>query len=76
MRDHVAFYQTIRAALVKSSETGLSKGERDFAVQQLIDRSVVSTEIVDILRAAGMTTPDILICQAILLSDGSTKSCS
>ncbi|MGJ3628168.1 type I restriction enzyme subunit R domain-containing protein [Sphingomonas sp. MMS24-JH45] len=34
--------------------------DRDFAVQQLIDKSVVSTEIVDILRAAGLTTPDNL----------------
>lgn len=69
IRDHVAFYQTIRAALVKSSETGLSKGERDFAVQQLIDRSVVSTEIVDILRAAGMVTPDISILSDDFLAE-------
>lgn len=69
MRDEVAFYQTIRAALTKSSATGLSAGERDFAVQQLIDRSVVSTEIVDILRAAGMTTPDISILSDDFLAE-------
>lgn len=69
IRDDVAFYQTIRAALTKSSGAGVSAGERDFAVQQLIDRSVVSTEIVDILRAAGMTTPDISILSDDFLAE-------
>ena len=69
IRDEVAFYQTIRAALTKSSATGLATNERDFAVQQLIDRSVVSTEIIDILRAAGMTTPDISILSDDFLAE-------
>lgn len=69
MRDEVAFYQTIRAALTKTSGGSASAGERDFAVQQLIDRSVVSTEIVDILRAAGMTTPDISILSDDFLAE-------
>jgi type I restriction enzyme R subunit len=69
IRDEVAFYQTIRAALTKSSGSSLSANERDFAVQQLIDRSVVSTEIVDILRAAGMTTPDISILSDDFLAE-------
>lgn len=69
IRDDVAFYQTIRAALAKSSGPGLNAAERDFAVQQLIDRSVVSTEIVDILRAAGMTTPDISILSDDFLAE-------
>ncbi len=68
IRDDVAFYQTIRAALTKTGASG-SAGERDFAVQQLIDRSVVSTEIVDILRAAGMTTPDISILSDDFLAE-------
>lgn len=69
IRDAVAFYQTIRAALTKTSAAGLSAGGKDFAVQQLIDRSVVSTEIVDILRAAGMTTPDISILSDDFLAE-------
>ena len=72
IRDEVAFYQTIRAALTKSGGTGLSTNERDFAVQQLIDRSVVSTEIVDILRAAGMMTPDISILSDDFLAEVKT----
>lgn len=69
IRDDVAFYQTIRAALAKTGGGGGSGGTRDFAVQQLIDRSVVSTEIVDILRAAGLTTPDISILSDDFLAE-------
>ncbi|MCY7383838.1 MAG: type I restriction endonuclease subunit R [Microcoleus sp. CAN_BIN18] len=62
IRDEVGFFQIIRAALVKSSATsGKSTAEKEFAVQQIIDRSVVSTEIVDILSAAGLSSPDISI---------------
>src|SRR5690606_29983220 len=50
IRDEVAFYQTVRAALEKSSGSGRSKADRELAVQQLIDQAVISTEIVDILK--------------------------
>ena len=69
IRDEVAFYQTVRAALVKSSGATKSKKDRELAVQQLIDRSVVSTEIVDILQAAGMASPDISILSDEFLAE-------
>ena len=69
VRDEVAFYQTIRAALAKTDGSGATTADRDFAVQQLIDRSVLSTEIVDILRAAGLTTPDISILSDDFLAE-------
>jgi type I restriction enzyme R subunit len=62
IRDEVGFFQAIRAALVKSSaSSGKSRADKEFAVQQIIDRAVVSTEIVDILSAAGLSSPDISI---------------
>lgn len=62
IRDEVGFFQTIRAALVKSSATpGKSTAEKEFAVQQIIDRAVVSTGIIDILSAAGLSSPSISI---------------
>jgi type I restriction enzyme R subunit len=62
VRDEVGFFQSIRAALVKSSASpGKSRANKEFAVQQIIDRAVVSTEIVDILSAAGLSSPDISI---------------
>ncbi len=70
IRDEVAFFQTIRAALTK---TGISGGktsaEREFAVQQIINRAVASTEIVDILAAAGLETPDISILSDEFLAE-------
>ena len=70
IRDEVAFFQTIRAALVKSSaKPGKSTAERAFAVQQIVDRAVVSTEIVDILKAAGLKTPDVSILSDDFLAE-------
>jgi type I restriction enzyme, R subunit len=62
IREAVGFFQAIREALVKSeAPDGGTALERDRAVQQIVSRAVVSTEIVDILRAAGVTTPDLSI---------------
>lgn len=70
IRDEVAFFQTIRAALVKTSDTGgKSTAAREFAIQQIVNRAVVSTEIVDILAAAGLTTPDISILSEEFLAE-------
>ncbi|MEA1048833.1 type I restriction endonuclease subunit R [Lamprobacter modestohalophilus] len=70
IRDEVGFFQAIRAALVKSSTGGgHSSAERDAAIAQLIDRSVVSTEIVDILGAAGISSPDISILSDEFLAE-------
>lgn len=70
IRDEIGFFQTIRAALVKSSGGGAKTGvDRDFAVQQIISRAVVSTEIVDILAATGLKTPDISILSDDFLAE-------
>lgn len=70
IRDEVGFFQTVRAALVKSADgAGKSVADREFAIQQILDRAVVSTEIVDILAAAGITTPDISILSDEFLAE-------
>ena len=70
IRDEVGFFQGVRAALVKSSDgAGRIGADRDFAIQQILDRAVVSTEIVDILAAAGITTPDISILSDEFLAE-------
>ena len=70
IRDEVGFLQTVRAALAKStSGPGRSSAERDLAVQQIVSRAVVSTEIVDILQAAGLETPDISILSDEFLAE-------
>ena len=70
IRDEVAFFQTIRAALTKSAGgSGQGGAGRDFAIAQILDRAVVSTEIVDILAAAGLATPDISILSEEFLAE-------
>ena len=70
VRDEVGFFQTVRAALAKSAPgTGKSSAERDLAVQQIISRAVISTEITDILEAAGLETPDISILSDAFLDE-------
>lgn len=62
IRDEVGFFQAIRVALVKSnSSSGVSQYERDLAIQQIVSRAVISTEIIDILAAVGVNSPDISI---------------
>ena len=62
IREEVGFFQAIRAALVKTaSRAGATRQDRELAIQQIVSRAVVSTEIVDILAAAGIQTPDISI---------------
>ncbi len=62
IREDVGFFQAIRAALVKSATgSGVTKQERELAIQQIVSRAVVSAEIVDILAAAGIKSPDISI---------------
>lgn len=70
VRDEVGFFQAVRIALVKTSDrSGMSAAQKQFAVQQLIDRSVQSTEIVDILAAAGMESPEISILSDDFLAE-------
>jgi type I restriction enzyme R subunit len=70
IRDDVGFFQTVRAALVKSVQgAGGTSADREFAIQQILDRAVVSTEIVDVLAAAGITTPDISILSDEFLAE-------
>lgn len=62
IREEVGFFQAIRAALAKTAGgTGTARQDRELAIQQIVSRAVVSTEIVDILAAAGIETPDISI---------------
>ncbi|EGF31048.1 Type I restriction-modification system, restriction subunit R [Oxalobacteraceae bacterium IMCC9480] len=70
IREEVGFFQAIRAALVKSSTgSGVIQQERELAIQQIVSRAVVSTEIVDILAAAGINSPDISILSDEFLAE-------
>ena len=71
IREEVGFFQAIRAALVKSvpGDGKKSTAERELAIQQIVSRAVVSTEIVDIMKAAGLESPDISILSDEFLAE-------
>lgn len=70
IREEVGLFQAIRAALIKTSDgSGITKQDRELAIQQIVSRAVVSTEIVDILAAAGIKSPDISILSDEFLAE-------
>ena len=70
IREDVGFFQAIRAALVKSSTgSGMTRQGRELAIQQIVSRAVVSTEIIDILAASGIKSPDISILSDDFLAE-------
>ncbi len=70
IREEVGFFQAVRAALVKSATaSGVAQHERELAIQQIVSRAVVSTEIVDILAAIGIQRPDISILSDEFLAE-------
>jgi len=70
IREEVGFFQAIRAALAKSRESnGQSAADRELAIQQIVSRSVVSTDIIDILQATGVEAHDISILSDEFLAE-------
>jgi len=62
IRDHVGFFQTVRAALAKNTTNG-GKGPDilDSAVKQIVSKAVASEEVIDIFASAGLKKPNISI---------------
>jgi type I restriction enzyme R subunit len=70
IRDDVAFFQAVRAALAKATRSGQRPEEDlDHAVRQLVSRAVAPGEVVDIFAAAGLNKPDISILSDEFLAD-------
>ena len=70
IRDDVAFFQNVRAALAKRAE-GLARPgvELDHAVRQIISRAVTSGGMVDIFAAAGLEKPNVSILSEEFLAE-------
>jgi type I restriction enzyme R subunit len=70
IRDDVAFFQAVRAALVKSG-TGERKTseELDHVIRQIVSRAIASDEVIDIFAAAGLKKPDISILSDEFLAE-------
>jgi type I restriction enzyme R subunit len=63
VKDKVAFFQAVKARLVKFDASGSGKTDEKFetAIRQVIDKALVSDKVVDIFDAAGIKKPDISI---------------
>ncbi|MBN7761537.1 type I restriction endonuclease subunit R [Nitratireductor aquibiodomus] len=70
IRDEVGFFQAVRAALVKTTGTAkMSDQAKSLAVEQLLNQAVANAEIVDILKAAGIQSPDLSILSDEFLAE-------
>ena len=70
IRENIAFFQAVQAALVKRAQGDTrSDEELDNAVRQIVSRAVASEEVVDIFAAAGLKTPDISILSDEFLAE-------
>jgi type I restriction enzyme R subunit len=71
IRDDLAFFQVVRAALAK--EAGDSErpaaDSYDHAIRQIISRAVTSGDVIDIFEAAGLKKPDISILSDEFLAE-------
>lgn len=72
VRDEVGFFEAVRLQLAKTTASGGKNGNaqaREFAIGQLIDGAVANIEIIDVLKAAGMTSPDISVLSPEFLDE-------
>jgi type I restriction enzyme R subunit len=70
IRDDVAFFQAVRAALVKRAPgEARTEEELDLAVRQIVSRAVVPDGVVDLFAAAGLKKPDISVLSEEFLAE-------
>lgn len=63
VKDKVAFFQAVKARLVKFETPGPGKTDEELetAIRQVIDKALVTDKVIDVFDAAGIKKPDISI---------------
>ncbi|MBF0543056.1 MAG: type I restriction endonuclease subunit R [Candidatus Riflebacteria bacterium] len=63
VRDEVAFFQAVKSRLVKFDVSGTGKTDEEIetAIRQVIDKALVTEQVIDVFDAAGIKKPDISI---------------
>ena len=71
VKDEVAFFQAVKARLSKFDSTGGGKTNEDIetTIRQVIDRALVSEQVIDVFDAAGIKKPDISILSEDFLAE-------
>ncbi len=63
VKDEVSFFQAVKSRLAKFDATGSGKTneEVETAIRQVIDKALVTEQVIDVFDAAGIKKPDISI---------------
>ena len=63
LKDEIAFFQAVKARLVKFTGTGSGKTDEEIAtvIRQVIDEALVAHKVINVFDAAGIKKPDISI---------------
>jgi type I restriction enzyme R subunit len=62
IRDDVGFFQAVKAAIIKNTDTkALQAQDMDTAIKQIISDAIVSDRVIDVFAAAGLKKPDVSI---------------
>ena len=70
IRDDVAFFQAVRAALSKrAAPAGRTDEQLDHAVRQIVSRAVAPEGVLDVFAAAGLDKPDVSILSDEFLAE-------
>lgn len=63
VKEEVAFFQAVKARLAKFDSTGSGRTDEEIetTIRQVIDKALVSEQVIDVFDAAGIKKPDISI---------------
>lgn len=63
VKDEISFFQAVKARLVKfdSTGTGRTDEELETTIRQVIDKALVTEQVIDIFDASGIKKPDISV---------------
>jgi len=63
VKDEVSFFQAVKARLAKFDGTGTGRTDEDIetAIRQVIDKALITEQVIDVFDAAGLKKPDISI---------------
>jgi len=71
IRDDVGFFQAVRAAIAKNTETmaEMEAQNIDTAIKQIISKAIISDRVIDVFAAAGFKKPDVSILSDEFLAE-------
>ena len=63
VKDEISFFQAVKARLVKFTSTGSGHSDEEIetTIRQVIDKALVTEQVIDIFDASGIKKPDISI---------------